>query len=141
MPRLPVSEVALVGAQALSPEKWWVRHFHEERLCVELPTTPTLSTADYHKLNMDFIREELTEMDDSWQEGNLPELVDGIGDAVYYLLGYALRLGVDLGPVLYEIHLANMEKAHDPSGADGGKRVSKPEGWEPPRIAELLVVQ
>jgi predicted HAD superfamily Cof-like phosphohydrolase len=50
---------------------------------------------------------------------------------------YAQLLGCDLDPFFREVHRTNMAKVGGPIRADG-KRL-KPEGWQPPRIREMLI--
>jgi predicted HAD superfamily Cof-like phosphohydrolase len=45
-------------------------------------------------------------------------------------------LGIDLRPFFREVHRANMQKLTGPKRADG--KQLKPEGWQPPRIQEML---
>lgn len=47
--------------------------------------------------------------------------------------------GIDLGPLWDEVHRTNMAKVGGKTRADG--KILKPDGWQPPRIQELLDVQ
>lgn len=47
----------------------------------------------------------------------------------------SIGLGLDLRPFFKEVHRANMEKLTGPKREDG--KQLKPEGWQPPRIAEM----
>lgn len=65
----------------------------------------------------------------------LPEIVDGLGDSIYIAAGRASKLGVDLAPIMREIHRANMAKA---GGPIVNQKQQKPPGWTPPDIAGEL---
>lgn len=41
------------------------------------------------------------------------EMLDGLGDIVYVCYGMAIEMGVDLGPIIREIHASNMTKLFD----------------------------
>lgn len=64
------------------------------------------------------------------------EVIDGICDTKYVLDGSGVVFGVDLDPFFFEVHRSNMAKEGGPMRADG--KILKPEGWEPPRIVEML---
>lgn len=83
---------------------------------------------------------------------NLAEVADGIADTVYVLCQLSRALGIDLDAVFAEVQRSNMlkvvfAKEEQPDGSylsiptvrrrEDGK-VLKPEGWEPPRILQLL---
>lgn len=65
---------------------------------------------------------------------DLPEFVDALADTMYVLEGTAIAFGVDMAPVIDEVHRANCSK--EPNGPDG--KPVKPAGWQPPSIAEEL---
>lgn len=67
---------------------------------------------------------------------DLVEVIDGLCDLLYVTYGAAVRSGVDLEPFFSEVHHSNMRKTGGDTRADG--KILKPEGWVPPRIAELL---
>lgn len=67
---------------------------------------------------------------------DMPELIDGLCDIKYVVDGTADVLGVDLEPFFEEVHHTNMQKLAGPKDANG--KQLKPEGWQPPRIADML---
>jgi predicted HAD superfamily Cof-like phosphohydrolase len=69
-------------------------------------------------------------------ESDLVEAIDGMCDILCVVYGTAVEFGVDLAPFWNEVHHTNMAKRGGPVREDG-KRL-KPEGWKPPRIAEIL---
>ena len=64
------------------------------------------------------------------------EVIDGLCDLLYVTFGAAVAAGIDLDPFFHEVHATNMAKLAGERRADG--KVLKPEGWRPPKIAELL---
>jgi predicted HAD superfamily Cof-like phosphohydrolase len=55
---------------------------------------------------------------------------------LYVLYGTAVSFGIDVRPVFAEVHRSNMAKVGGGKRADG--KVTKPAGWKPPRVTELL---
>lgn len=77
-----------------------------------------------------------------WKKYDKPdmiEVIDGLCDLLYVTYGAAVRSGIDLEPFFAEVHRSNMEKTGGDTRADG--KILKPEGWVPPKIAELLEEQ
>lgn len=64
------------------------------------------------------------------------QVVDGIVDLIYVLVGTASAMGVDLQPVWEEVHRSNMAKKDGPIAEDG-KRL-KPAGWTPPAVERVI---
>lgn len=83
--------------------------------------------------------EVLNELENAMFTNDMEGIADGIGDAIYVMLGTACAYGIDLEPIFEEIHRANMAKLAGPKREDG--KQLKPEGWEPPDIEGLLKEQ
>lgn len=64
------------------------------------------------------LREEFDELDDTFDEGDLAHFAHEAADLVYVVYGRALSMGVNLDPVIREIHRANMSK-ETPRGYHG----------------------
>jgi len=66
----------------------------------------------------------------------VPAVADALADLMYVVAGTAVAYGIDLGPILLEVHRTNMAKA-------GGsvRPILKPAGWQPPDVAGLLRAQ
>lgn len=71
-----------------------------------------------------------------YAEPNLVDLIDGLCDLTYVVMGTAVAAGVDLDPHFEEVHRANMNKLQGPKRADG--KQLKPEGWKPPDHERVL---
>jgi predicted HAD superfamily Cof-like phosphohydrolase len=86
----------------------------------------------------DFIEEELEELREAQGYADIVKVADALADLIYVILGTAIVYGIDLQPIFDEVHRSNMTKdALDPVTKKGGKGP----GYEPPRIAELLLIQ
>ena len=73
---------------------------------------------------------------ESHNNTDMAEVIDGLCDIKYVVDGTADALGVDLDPFFEEVHHTNMQKLAGPKDANG--KQLKPEGWQPPRIADML---
>lgn len=134
-----------------------VKEFHEA-MDIPVISSPSIPADDRVRLRASLIAEEFFEVMVA-MFGNAPLLVesqqamsgfiafakphvdlesvaDGLCDLDYVIEGTRLELGIDGGPVLDEVHAANMRKVGGPV-RDDGKRL-KPEGWQPPDIARVL---
>lgn len=119
-----------------------VEEFQEERCKNDLPYKPTLPSQEKLHTMVDFLFEEITELRDAVEAKDMAGIVDGMVDMIYYAIGNALLMGVDLSPHFLEVHLANMEKVHNPNAnPETEKRVTKPPGWQNPRIQQILEAQ
>lgn len=82
---------------------------------------------------------ERKEGQDAFYDDDLPGEADAIVDEIYFLLGRAVEMGIDLDPLFRAVHIANMCKEGGATRADG--KILKPEGWTAPDIAAELVKQ
>lgn len=88
-------------------------------------------------LRKKLIMEEAQETCEAIDNDDLVEAIDGICDLIYVAIGAAITFGIhDLEPFFDEVHRSNMAKVGGVQDGDG--KILKPEGWQPPRIAELL---
>lgn len=137
----PGGETVWRHAGCNRPQDWFqdVLEFHKKFGVTRgsLPAEPAnLKTVI---LRETLILEECAELSETLRAGNLPGIADGLADLVYVLLGTAITYGIDLRPVWNEVHRTNMLKEGGNTRKDG--KILKPEGWEPPCIAELLETQ
>jgi predicted HAD superfamily Cof-like phosphohydrolase len=84
------------------------------------------------------VAEESAELVAALAHDDIDGIADAVADSFYVLSGVCVSYGLNLGALLLEVHLANMEKIHDPLCADNGKPVRKPRGWKKPRIRAIL---
>lgn len=116
-----------------------VREFNEA--CeVPLRDTPGFIPDEELTLALDLIAEELDELDDALDEGDLVEAADAIADSIYVLIGLGLRLGIPLEAVWREVQRSNMAKVVDGRVVRDPvtNKVLKPDRWTAPDIAGVL---
>jgi predicted HAD superfamily Cof-like phosphohydrolase len=56
------------------------------------------------------INEEHGELMAAWAARDVVKIADGLADLAYVVLGTAVAAGIDLGPILAEVHRSNMTK-------------------------------
>lgn len=100
---------------------------------VPVSDTPAIRRPE---LRCSLIREEAEETCAAIEAGDLAEAIDGMCDLLYVTFGTAVEFGIDLAPFFAEVHRSNMEKVGGATRDDG--KILKPEGWQKPRIAEML---
>ncbi len=97
---------------------------------------PRIPPDHVQRLRRKVIREEVNELLDGIDNNDLVEVADGCADAIVVIIGTAISYGIDLRPIWDEVHSCNMKKVGGKKREDG--KSLKPEGWQPPRIEELL---
>ena len=97
---------------------------------------PRIPPDNVQRLRRKLIREEVNELLDGIDDNDLVKVADGCADAIVVILGTAVSYGIDLRPIWSEVHRTNLSKLGGGKRADG--KSLKPEGWQPPRIKELL---
>lgn len=111
------------------------------------PDKPELGDPAEGQRRHDFIAEELAEYQDALKAGDLVNIADALGDLLYVLLGTGVHHGIQLEPVFNEVHRSNMTKTPEATKTVRDhvtgecKRVVKGPGYEPPRLAEVLLMQ
>lgn len=99
-----------------------VKEFHES-FGAPVAETPTLIPLDRSKLRYKLMAEELDEYLVATVNGDIVEIADALGDLLYVVLGSAVEHGLDLEPILGEIHRSNMSKL-----GEDGKPVLREDG-------------
>jgi predicted HAD superfamily Cof-like phosphohydrolase len=98
---------------------------------------PHCPSPQIKKLKIELIKEECRrELLKAMKENDLEKIADGAVDSIVVILGMCVSYGIDIRPLWDEVHKTNMAKAGGPIREDG-KRL-KPEGWQQPKIKELL---
>jgi predicted HAD superfamily Cof-like phosphohydrolase len=109
----------------MTPQKM-VKEFHikyniyrEENLC---------SPACYVALGrIRLLNEELAELAKAFHEDDISEIADALADLAYVIYGTADICGIDLDPVIAEVHRSNMTKEQAHFKPVKGERFSKPD--------------
>ena len=115
-----------------------VREFHE-RCNLARADEPRLIEAGLACSRQRLLEEEVGELAEAVQGGQLPEIARELADVVYVAYGTAVTYGIDLDAVLAEVHRANMSKL----GPDGravirSGKVQKGDWFRPPDVAGVL---
>lgn len=116
-----------------------IMDFHEQVMGDDFPKTPHHPGVETVNLRRRLIKEEVGETIDALNNADIVALADGIVDSMVVLLGTAITFGIDIRPIWDEIHKTNMAKIGGKVRKDGKKL--KPDGWVPPKVAELLEKQ
>lgn len=119
-----------------------VREFHKA-FGLTVADNPTLASDEVRMLRKGLVSEEAHEVYDEllWKEEGviLPDLAKELADLAYVVYGTAVSYGIDLDPVIEEVHRSNMSKI-GPGGvsrrADG--KILKPDTYVPPDIEGVL---
>lgn len=120
--------------------------FNREILSIQERPVGLMSPNEFN-LSMRQLREEISEMEDEYDRGNLVGVVDGMIDLHFFLLGVIYKHGLKeelYEKLFHEVYSANMEKkAGVKKGREGFGNAAdavKPEGWIPPeeRLARIL---
>ena len=115
-----------------------VQKFHA-KFGIPIGTTPKRISDNRLELRISLIQEDMKETIRAIDDVNLVEIADGICDSIYVLLGTAIEFGIDISPIWNEVQRTNMAKDGGTTRTD--EKILKPEGWEPPRVYEELLVQ
>lgn len=116
-----------------------VREFHE-KFGLPIGSIPALPDEAERNLRYWLLREEFTEYEQAEGHADLVGIADALGDMVCVIYGTALSYGIDLDAVVAEIHRSNMTKTRDESVSYPSKNIRKLDGYEPPRLAEVLAL-
>ena len=95
--------------------------------------TPGLGPDELIELRIKLLREEVEEYAEAARAGDMVEILDALADIGYILAGTIINHGMQqiYDDAFNEVHRSNMAKLVD------GK-VMKPEGWQPPHLAQFL---
>lgn len=93
------------------------------------------------------LKEEVTEMMEAYEKGDLVGTVDACLDLMYFVWGILYRMGVSGEKALLcfqEVHRANMGKVRGVNphrlGLEGADDAYKPQGWKGPEEAMLKIL-
>ena len=88
-------------------------------------------------LRKTLILEEAQEFAEAADAKDMALAVDALCDLLYVTFGTAVAMGINIKPFFDEVHRTNMLKFIGGHRREDGKWM-KPDGWRPPRIAEML---
>lgn len=123
--------------EAKLTEEGMLREFHES-LDVHGGWMPSEPTTDLPPglpdLRMALLDEEVQELRDAVEAGDIEKIADAIGDIKYVATGTAVAYGIPDREVFEEVHRSNMTKTNDP----GKGKLAKGPDYEPPDINRVL---
>ena len=103
--------------------------------------SPGLSNGELIELRIKLLKEEVEEYAEAARAGDLVEVLDALADIGYILAGTIINHGMQhiYDDAFNEVHRSNMAKLVDGKvlRREDGK-VMKPEGWQPPNLAQFL---
>lgn len=96
--------------------------------------------SDIRQLRLMLLSEEVTETLLAEAESDVVEVADGLADIIVVAVGSLLAyFGVDVArQILTEVAVSNLDKVEDGPIFNEAGKLMKPDGWEPPRIREIL---
>lgn len=106
----------------------------------DVHTVPRLPSPNILKLRMDLIREEVQELEQGYNDGDLVAIADALTDILYVVYGMGHSLGIDLDKCFSHIHSSNMSKLDsngNPIYREDGKVMKGPDYW-PPDLEKIL---
>ena len=116
-----------------------VQEFHET-FGHPVALTPGLIPKERAAFRVSLIEEELQELKDAIEAGDLVEIADALGDLEVVVNGTALEYGIRMPEVVREIHASNMSKLGEdgePIYREDGKILKGANFWHP-RIDVVL---
>lgn len=119
-----------------------VRSFHE-KFGAPVGARPQMIDGERAILRAGLIAEELEEYVEAVEASDLVGVADALGDLLVVVYGTAVEHGIDMLPIVAEIHRSNMSKLGDdgkPIFRDDGKILKGP-GYSPPNLGPLVAAQ
>lgn len=123
-----------------------VEHFNETILGIPRRRVGMMSAEEF-KLSLHQLREEIDEIEEAFEKGDLVGVVDGLIDLDYFHKGVVYKHGINKSlyyNMFRVVHEANMAKKKGTKetrqGYGDAADAVKPEGWIPPEetLAEML---
>ena len=119
-----------------------VMRFQVDIINLPIPLVPTILEPKRASDGISHMNEEIAEIQESLDTGDLHGTVDGLFDLIYVALGRLIEMGVVPGAGFDEVHEANMRrvrgvKPNRPDYAKGFDAI-KPPGWKEPDFDMLL---
>ncbi|NOU59451.1 nucleoside triphosphate pyrophosphohydrolase family protein [Marinifilum caeruleilacunae] len=118
-----------------------VHEFHKA-FRVNVEEKPAIPDLERCKLRQNIIQEEVDELKEAWESGNIIEVADALADIHYVVMGTVLEFGLqDKYPEIFsEVHRSNMSKLDEngkPLYREDGK-VIKSDRYTKPDIKGIL---
>jgi predicted HAD superfamily Cof-like phosphohydrolase len=112
-----------------------VMEFHE-KLSQPVGERPKLLRPDRYLVRRKWERSEDKEDMEAQYAQDLAGAADAIVDEIYFRIGRAVEMGIELDPLFRAVHTANLAKVGGETHSDG--KIAKPPGWTAPDVAAEL---
>lgn len=115
-----------------------VREFHR---AFGHPVNDSINLGDRGRtkdLRVRLIKEEVGEYIEAEENDDIVGIADAFADIIYVVCGAALTYGIPLTEIFDEVHRSNMTKFTEGWGREEDGKVIRGEGYEPPRIREII---
>ena len=110
---------------------------------INVPDKPTFPDGPAMSLCHELILEELMELNEAFDHGNMIEIADALTDIIYVTAQRAITMGLPVDALLREVHRSNMSKLDEQGNpifrADG--KVLKGNNFSEPDIAGILLAK
>ena len=96
------------------------------------------------RYRINFIQEELDELNEAWNDGDLEGALDALVDIMYVTLGTAWLMNLPILDAWDRVHHANMQKVRVENSSDPRSKrnhhldIVKPDNWVRPYLKDLL---
>jgi len=104
--------------------------------------TPTIPEKDWRKLRHRLLKEEIKELNEAEENGDLVEIADALTDLLYITYGTVLSYG--FGDIIEkcfdEVHQSNMSKTDENGNAifRDDNKILKSDSFEPPQLEKIV---
>lgn len=119
-----------------------VKEFHE-KFNVPVNSKPgPIAEEGTSDFRVEFLHEELREIEDGYFHDDMEAVLDGLVDLVYVALGTAHIHGFNFNEAFRRVHDANMRKIPASQATDSKRGyagdIVKPPGWVAPDLSDLV---
>jgi len=118
-----------------------IRNLHN-KFNIDRPEIPCFPSEEILNFRLNFIKEELKELEEALINKSLIDSIDALVDMVVVIMGTADLMGFYWPDHWDEVHRANMEKERVLSSEESKRGSSidlkKPKGWQPPNHQYIL---
>jgi len=118
----------------MNKEQLMVKRFHE-KFGFTLHDEPTPISEKQAEDRSKILEEEAEELRTALFSKDIIKIADAIGDVIYVAYGTGVACGIDMEPILPEIHRSNMTK-EKPIGCTG--KAVKGKNYSPPDIESII---
>ena len=120
-----------------------IQAFHN-KFGIPLQETPSFLNRSFMMYRIGFLQEEIEELHIAFFDDDLEKAFDALIDLVYVAIGTAHIMNLPFKEGWTRVHHANMQKVRAEGPSDPRSKrnstydIVKPDGWQPPRLKDLL---